>query len=220
LPAAVIERLPVRYNYDNRYFSDRFQGIPRDGYGALLEKLTADAQIEVRLNCDFVPGAEWTEQFRGVPMVYTGPIDRYFGYRLGKLGWRTVDFEYEKLEDCADFQGCAVMNYADSEPKWTRILEFKHFHPEREVREASGRAKSVRTVIAREYSRAAGPEDEPYYPVDTGRDRDLLKQYQELARASAPEVFFAGRLGNYRYYDMDDTIAAALDLFESLRVRR
>jgi UDP-galactopyranose mutase len=124
------------------------------------------------------------------------------------------------LEGCADFQGCAVMNYADPVPKFTRILEFKHFHPEREGREGPGREESGRTVIAREFSRAAGDGDEPYYPVDTEADRRLLARYRELARATAPEVIFAGRLGDYRYYDMDDTIAAALDLFDELSARR
>ncbi|MDR2453274.1 MAG: UDP-galactopyranose mutase, partial [Bifidobacteriaceae bacterium] len=204
LPGAVIGRLPVRYNYDTRYFSDPRQGLPREGYAALWRRLADHPLVEVRLGHDFLAGAGPLTKAAcagQVPVLFTGPIDRYFDYQLGELGWRTLDFEWERPE-VGDFQGCAVMNYADLEPAWTRIIEFRHFHPERDY-------PAERTVIAREFSRLAGPGDDPYYPVGTPQDRARLERYRELAAAEA-QVWFGGRLGRYQYLDLDMAVAAAL----------
>ena len=206
LPASIISRLPVRYNYDNRYFSDRHEGLPVDGYRAWFERMVDHPRIDVRLGVDFFDeDAEFSKSrtFGNVPIVYTGPIDRYFDYCEGPLGWRTLDFEQEIL-DVGDFQGCPVMNYADVETSYTRILEFKHFHPERSY-------PDDRTVIVREYSRRAERTDEPYYPVNTPEDRAKLAAYRELAREESA-VMFGGRLGSYMYLDMHMAIASALQL--------
>jgi UDP-galactopyranose mutase len=207
LPGAVISRLPVRYNYDARYFSDPYQGLPVDGYAALWEKLADHPQIEVRLGEDFLAdtpdGGLYTKAncVGQVPVVFTGPIDRYFDYVCGELGWRTLDFVWDHPAT-GDFQGCPVMNYADLAQPWTRIIEFKHFHPERDY-------PADRTVIAREFSRLAAMGDEPYYPVATPQDRARLERYREAAKAE-PNVVFGGRLGRYQYLDMDMAIAAGL----------
>jgi UDP-galactopyranose mutase len=204
LPARIISRLPVRLTYDTRYFSDRWEGIPCDGYGAWLTKMANHPRIRLYLNTDWFDIRTHTPA--GIPVVYTGPIDRYFDYRAGRLNWRTLDFELEILKT-GDFQGTSVMNYADPDVPFTRIHEFRHFHPERT--EPPGR-----TVIMREYSRAAHIDDEPYYPVNTPDDRRKLAAYRELAKAERG-VIFGGRLGRYQYLDMDMTIAAALTTYES-----
>jgi UDP-galactopyranose mutase len=147
----------------------------------------------------------------GTPIVYTGPLDRYFDFADGRLGWRTLDFEQEVLP-VGDFQGTAVMNYADLDVPWTRIHEFRHFHPERPY-------PPDRTVVVREYSRRAGPADEPYYPVNTPADRAVLARYRERA-AAEPDVLFGGRLGTYQYLDMHMAIAAALTLVDNAVVPR
>jgi UDP-galactopyranose mutase len=141
-----------------------------------------------------------------VPVVYTGPLDQYFGYREGALSWRTLDFQQEVL-DVGDFQGTPVMNYADEDVPWTRIHEFKHFHPEREH-------PADRTVVVREYSRTSGEGDEPYYPVNGSRDRELLTRYRQLAREE-PDVWFGGRLGTYQYLDMHMAIASAMSMVDN-----
>ena len=208
LPASVVSRLPVRFTYDNRYFSDAHEGLPAQGYGAWFERLADDPRIEVRLNTDFFDPAQPASKdavLGRVPVVYTGPVDRYFGFCAGELGWRTLDLEQEVLP-VGDFQGTSVMNYADLDVAWTRILEFRHFHPERAYPDDA-------TVIVREYSRFAGRDDEPYYPVATAEDRARLAGYQRLAQAE-PQVYFGGRLGRYQYLDMDKTIGAALDLVD------
>jgi UDP-galactopyranose mutase len=203
LPADIITRLPVRFDFDNRYFSDRYEGLPRDGYYRIFERMIENPLIEIKTGVDFFSARP--ELPAGVPIVYTGPIDRYFGYRLGHLGWRTLDFEREVIQ-VQDFQGTSVMNYADIEIPFTRIHEFKHLHPERAVyREAS-------SVIMREYSRSAGKNDEPYYPINTADDRAMYRKYRELAEREA-NVVFGGRLGTYRYLDMHQAIGAALRLF-------
>jgi UDP-galactopyranose mutase len=204
LPASIIARLPVRYSYDNRYFSDAYQGLPAQGYTAWFERMVDHPLIDVRLGADFL--AEDGEFTRSrvvghVPVVYTGPVDRYFGYEAGELAWRTLDFQTEVVE-VGDYQGVSVMNYADEDVPFTRILEFRHFHPERDY-------PNDRTVIAREYSRFATREDEPYYPVSTSMDRERLAAYRELAR-DEPKVHFGGRLGTYQYLDMHMAIAGAL----------
>ncbi|MCL2595788.1 MAG: UDP-galactopyranose mutase [Promicromonosporaceae bacterium] len=212
LPASIITRLPVRYTYDNRYFADRYEGLPVEGYTAWFEKMMDHPRIEVRLGTDFLDESEPFNKATTVgrvPVVYTGPVDRYFGYAVGDLSWRTIDLAEEVLE-VGDYQGCPVMNYADEDMPYTRVLEFRHFHPERNY-------PSDRTVIHREFPRAAGRGDEPYYPVNTPADRRRLATYQELATAE-PDVHFGGRLGTYRYLDMDKTIAAALSLANRLLV--
>jgi UDP-galactopyranose mutase len=210
LPGSVIGRLPVRYTYDSRYFSDPHQGLPTDGYAALWERLADHPRVNLVLGQDFLDGAgNWSKAacVGEVPVLFTGPVDRYFDYSAGRLGWRTLDFEWERPAT-GDFQGCAVMNYADLTDPWTRILEFRHFHPERDY-------PADRTVIAREFSRLASEADEPYYPINTPADRTRLESYRALA-ADQPGVWFGGRLGRYQYLDMDMAVAAALTLADKL----
>jgi len=204
LSADIITRLPVRYNFDNRWFNDTHEGLPVDGYTAWLTKMADHPNIEIRLETDFFGVAE---EFRGkVPIVYTGPVDEYFGNSEGRLSWRTVDLEAE-VKQVDDFQGCAVMNYNDQSVPWTRIHEFKHFHPERTY-------ISGKTVIVHEYSRNALDDDEPYYPVNTAQDRAKLLKYRELAKQE-PMVLFGGRLGTYKYLDMHMAIGSALSMFDN-----
>ena len=206
LPASVISRLPVRYTYDSRYFNDAYEGLPVDGYTAWLRRMADDERIEVFLDTDFFDTNQPLNRdavVGRVPVVYTGPIDRYFDFSEGDLSWRTVDFEKEVVPT-GDFQGCSVMNYGDLSVDYTRIIEFRHFHPERDY-------QKERSVIFREYSRFAGRDDEPYYPVNTAEDRRKLLAYRALA-ASQPDVYFGGRLGSYQYLDMDMAIASALTL--------
>ncbi|WP_373289957.1 UDP-galactopyranose mutase [Longimycelium tulufanense] len=209
LPANIITRLPVRYSFNNRYFNDTWEGLPVDGYTAWLERMADHPNIEVRLNVDFFHVRN--ELPAGVPVVYTGPLDRYFEYSEGYLGWRTLDFEREVLPT-GDFQGTSVMNYADEAVPFTRIHEFRHFHPERE-----DRYPRDKTVIVREYSRFADKEDEPYYPINTAEDRAKLERYRELARKETAErrVLFGGRLGTYKYLDMHMAIGSALTMFDN-----
>ncbi|MBO1900613.1 UDP-galactopyranose mutase [Leucobacter weissii] len=207
LPAEVISRLPVRYTYDNRYFNDTHEGLPVDGYTAWLERMADHPNIEVRLDTDFFDTAQPLNRAATVgqvPVVYTGPIDRYFDYAEGELGWRTLDFEQEVLP-VGDFQGTSVMNYAGADVPYTRIHEFRHFHPERDYPED-------RTVIMREFSRFAERDDEPYYPVNTPADRERLLAYRALADAERG-VLFGGRLGTYQYLDMHMAIGSALSMF-------
>lgn len=212
----IIKRLPVRYNYDNRYFNNKYEGLPVDGYEAWFQKMidSCGDKVEVRLETDCFTDPEIKKlRENKILTIYTGPIDKFYDYRFGELKWRSIDLEKEVL-DVDDFQGCPVMNYADLEPKYTRIHEFKHFHPERHN---DGYAEnSGKTVIVREYSKTWTRDDEPYYPVNTADDRKKLAQYQELA-AREDNVVFGGRLGEYAYYDMDKTIAAALAKFAELR---
>jgi UDP-galactopyranose mutase len=207
LPAEVISRLPVRYTYDNRYFNDTFEGLPVDGYTAWLERMADHPNIEVRLNTDFFDETQPVNKkavVGRIPVVYTGPVDRYFDYTGGTLSWRTLDFEQEVLP-VGDFQGTPVMNYADASVPYTRIHEFRHFHPERDY-------PTDKTVIMREYSRFAERGDEPYYPVNTPADRESLLSYREL-QAGEPNVFFGGRLGTYQYLDMHMAIGSALSMY-------
>jgi UDP-galactopyranose mutase len=201
LPANIITRLPVRYNFDASYFADTWQGLPKQGYCRLFERMAANPLIRIQLNTDFFA---IRDHLPDVPLIYTGPLDRYFNFQLGQLGWRTLDFQREVLKT-GDFQGTAVMNYADEDVPFTRVHEFRHLHPER-------RADPSRTVIFREYSRRAGPGDEPYYPIDTSADRRLYDLYRALA-AREDNVIFGGRLGTYRYLDMHQAIGAALNVF-------
>ncbi|WP_209022036.1 UDP-galactopyranose mutase [Nocardioides sp. 503] len=208
LSADIITRLPVRYTFDNRYFNDDFEGLPTDGYTAWLTRMAEHPDIEVRLETDFLdPANGVAEQFKGkVPIVYTGPVDEYFDNAEGRLSWRTVDLESETL-DVDDFQGTGVVNYNDQEVPWTRILEFKHLHPERTYLPG-------KTIVVHEYSRFAEDDDEPYYPVNTAEDRAKLLKYRELAKKE-PMVLFGGRLGTYKYLDMHMAIGSALSMFEN-----
>jgi UDP-galactopyranose mutase len=207
LPPEIISRLPVRYTYDSRYFSDTWEGLPTDGYTALLERMADHENIDVQLKTDFFDVRD--DVVGDAPVLYTGALDRYFDYREGRLGWRTLDFEREVVE-VGDFQGTPVMNYAAQDVPFTRIHEFRHFHPERDY-------PQDRTVIMREYSRAAEGDDEPYYPINTSTDREMLLRYRELA-AKEEGVVFGGRLGTYQYLDMHMAIAAALGTVDNVLV--
>jgi len=211
LPPEIISRLPVRYTFNNRYFNDTYEGLPVDGYAAWLEKMAAHEHIDVRTGTDWF---EVRDSIRAenpdAPVVYTGPLDQYFDYAEGRLGWRTLDFEQEVLE-VGDFQGTPVMNYNDADVPYTRIHEFRHFHPER------SEYPSDKTVIVKEYSRFASEDDEVYYPINTPEDREKLEAYRRLAAEEAEQhnVLFGGRLGTYQYLDMHMAIAAALTLFDN-----
>ena len=209
LPASIISRLPVRYNYDSRYFNDKYEGLPVDGYTAWMERMVASDLIDVYLDTDFFAPENPLNKAAvvgKVPVVYTGPVDRYFDYSAGDLSWRTVDFEKEVVET-GDYQGCSVMNYGDIDVPFTRIIEFRHFHPERDYQDK-------KTVIFREFSRFADHGDEPYYPVNTAQDRERLEQYRELMK-NEDRVFFGGRLGTYKYLDMHMAIASALTMLDN-----
>jgi UDP-galactopyranose mutase len=205
LAPEIITRLPVRYTFDNRYFNDKYEGLPVDGYTAWMERMVDHPNIEVRLNTDFF---DVRDEFVGqVPIVYTGPLDAYFANSAGELSWRTVDL-IVSVENVGDFQGTPVMNYADEDVPFTRIHEFRHFHPERDW------YPKDKTVIVHEYSRFAESGDEPYYPVNTAADRKKLLTYRELARAE-PDVLFGGRLGTYKYLDMHMAIGSALSMYDN-----
>jgi len=209
LAAEIISRLPVRYNYDNRYFSDAHEGLPVAGYTAWLEKMASHDRIEVRLDTDFFDTSQEINKANvigNIPVVYTGPVDQYFDYSEGRLGWRTLDFERE-VKPTGDFQGTSVMNYADPDVPYTRIHEFRHFHPERNY-------ATDKTVIMREFSRFAKGTDEPYYPVNTPQDREQLVKYRDLGRNESG-VLFGGRLGTYKYLDMHMAIGAALSMVDN-----
>jgi UDP-galactopyranose mutase len=205
LAAAIITRLPVRYNFNNRYFSDTYEGLPTNGYTKWLENMADHDKIEVRLDTEFFDVKD--DLVGSVPIVYTGPVDQYFDNCLGSLSWRTIDLE-TSVEPVGDFQGTSVMNYADQDVPFTRIIEPRHFHPERD------HYPSDKTVIQREYSRFAGEGDEPYYPINTADDRAKLLEYRELAR-SEKQVMFGGRLGTYKYLDMHMAIGSALSMYDN-----
>jgi UDP-galactopyranose mutase len=205
LPAEIITRLPVRYTFNNRYFSDTFEGLPVDGYTAWLQRMADHPNIEVRLDTEF--SGLRPDLVGNVPVVYTGPLDEYFGYSAGDLGWRTLDFELEVLPT-GDFQGTPVMNYADEDVPFTRIHEFRHFHPERSW------YPEDKTVIMREFSRFASRGEEPYYPINTAEDRARLLEYRGMADGEAG-VLFGGRLGTYKYLDMHMAIASALSMYDN-----
>ncbi|MFO0408006.1 MAG: UDP-galactopyranose mutase [Labrys sp. (in: a-proteobacteria)] len=198
LPESIITRLPVRYTFDNRYFNDQFEGLPVNGYIYIFERMLDHPNISLLLETNYF---DIKNTIKAHYTAYTGPIDRYFDYCYGELGWRTIDFEFIRLNE-NDFQGTAVMNYADQDNPFTRIVEFKHFHPHRQY-------TSNRTIIAREYSRFAGRDDEPYYPIGTENDKRRYLAYRQLAENEA-NVHFGGRLGTYRYLDMHQAIGAAL----------
>ncbi|MBB6507743.1 UDP-galactopyranose mutase [Rhizobium soli] len=195
LPASILKRLPVRFNYDDNYFFHRFQGMPENGYTEMVERILNHERIDVRLGTRFTrPDAASFDH-----VFYSGPLDGYFDFELGRLGYRTLDFD--RFSYNGDYQGCAVMNYGDLDIPYTRITEHKHFSPW-ETHEKS--------ICYREYSRACGPSDIPYYPIRMADEKALLERYVELARTQQ-NVTFVGRLGTYRYLDMDVTIREALD---------
>lgn len=201
LPASILKRLPVRFTYEDSYYAHPHQGMPRNGYTAIVEAILDHPRINVHLKRAFHPGD--ADQFDHA--IWTGPLDAWFDYRHGRLGYRTLDFEEFHFD--GDFQGCAVMNYGDVDVPYTRITEHKYFSPWEE---------HERTVCFREYSRAATPNDIPYYPIRLTDDRELLDRY--LADAQRAEgVSFVGRLGTYRYLDMDVTIGEALDAADTIR---
>ena len=196
LPSFIIKRLPLRFTYDNNYFNDKYQGIPVGGYTKIIEKLLDG--IEVKLNTDFFKEYRDFEKIAD-KLVFTGMIDEYFDYKLGVLEYRSLRFEHEK-KDCVNYQGSAVVNYTEKGIPYTRIIEHKHFE--------FGTQDS--TVITREYPKDWSKGDEPYYPINNERNNDLFEKYKELA-SNHENIIFGGRLGNYKYYDMDAVIASALE---------
>ena len=202
LPAFIIKRLPVRLTFDNNYFNALYQGIPVGGYTKMVANMLDG--IEVRLNTDYLKNKEELDQLAD-KVIYTGAIDAYFNYKLGNLEYRSVRFETEVL-DKPNFQGNAAVNYTDRETPWTRIIEHKWF----EFGKDENGNDLPKTVISSEYSSEWKPGDEPYYPVNNERNSDLYKKYKELADKE-DKVVFGGRLGEYKYYDMDQVIASALN---------
>ncbi len=203
LPAFIIRRLPLRFVFDNNYFNDPYQGIPIGGYNLLINKLLEGA--EVKTNCDFF--REYKDSWRDLAdtLVYTGQLDEYFDFRLGRLDWRTVSFK-TRIEDTPNYQGNAVVNYTSHDVPYTRVIEHKHF-------ESFGQAvyDNPKTVISEEYSTEFQPGMEPYYPVNDDRNNSLADQYRALA-AAEPNVLFGGRLAEYKYYDMAPVIEKVLNM--------
>lgn len=195
LPASILKRLPVRFNYDDNYFAHRFQGMPKDGYTAMIAKMLDHPNITVELGRKMSRDEAMTYDH----VFYSGPLDGWFDYKLGRLGYRTLDFERFTFE--GDYQGTAVMNYGDTSVPFTRITEHKHFSPWETHRGS---------VLYREFSRACGPDDIPYYPIRLVNEQNMLEAYIAEAKTE-PRVSFVGRLGTYRYLDMDVTIREALD---------
>ena len=194
IPAAVLKRLPLRFSYEDSYFNHPYQAIPRDGYTPIVAGILDHPRIEVRLSQAY----DESERDQFDHSIWTGPLDAWFGYRFGRLGYRTLDFEEIRAD--GDYLGCSVMNYGDLEVPFTRIAEHKHFAPWEE---------HEKTVCFREFSRQAGEDDIPYYPIRLANDKSMLSQYLEAARGETG-VTFVGRLGTYRYLDMDVTIGEAL----------
>ncbi len=200
LPAFIIQRLPVRFTYDNNYFNDRFQGIPTGGYTPMIERLLDG--IEVRLNTDY---SEIKKEISAEKVIYTGPIDEYYGYCFGSLAYRSLSFKIVDMADEDNYQGIAVMNYTEADVPYTRIIEHKHFaYDQPEV------VSQNHTVISKEYPQAWSKGMEPYYPVNDVENQALYEKYRDLA-SDDPRVIFGGRLGQYQYLDMDDTVRAALN---------
>jgi UDP-galactopyranose mutase len=204
LPSEVFTRLPLRFNFETRYFNDKYEGLPLEGYGKFIESIAANKLIKIEVEIDFFKQHDMIDG--DTLVVYTGPIDEFFKYKYGQLGWRTLDFETERLP-IDDFQGTSVMNYADLDVKFTRIHEFQHLHPERQKR-------IDETIIMREFSRISEIGDEPYYPINSPADRSALISYRKDA-AVLKNVIFGGRLGTYQYLDMHMAIASALNTFEN-----
>ena len=204
LPPDIITRLPVRMTFNDFYFDDDHEGLPLAGYAEIFRKMLGTEGISVHTGVDYFDVRSRLPA--GVPVIYTGPVDRYFDYLAGELGWRTLDFERE-VTPTGDYQGASVVNYPDPDVSFTRIHEFRHLHPERDYQ----REKSV---IFREYSRFANRNDEPYYPINRPADKAGYDAYRVMAEAE-PNVIFGGRLGTYRYLDMHQAIGAALRVFDT-----
>ncbi len=205
LPSFIIKRIPVRFTYDNNYFNDRYQGIPIGGYTQLVEQLLQG--IDVRVNTDFFQMRDIWNETREVTydkVLFTGMIDEYYGYKLGELEYRSLEFEEEYLDTCENYQGNAVVNYTAYDVPYTRIIEHKHFEY----------GKGTGTVVTREYPKQWTKKEEPYYPINDDANNALYIQYEKLAQQEEM-VLFGGRLGQYRYYDMDKVIEAALEMVES-----
>lgn len=203
LPAFIIKRLPVRFTYDNNYFNDRYQGIPIGGYTKIIEKMLSG--IEVKLNSNYFSNRKYYESI-SKNIIYTGPIDEFFAYKYGELEYRSVYFETTVLDE-VNHQGNAVVNYTDYETPYTRIIEHKHFEFD---------TKTPKTVISKEYSKSWKLGDEPYYPVNDEKNNTLYNKYKEEA-LKLDNVFFGGRLGQYKYYDMDKVILEALNFIENIK---
>jgi UDP-galactopyranose mutase len=201
LPASILKRLPVRFNYDDNYFAHKFQGMPRDGYTAIIAAMIDHPNITVHLESNF--DRSMKEHYDHV--FYSGPIDAYFDYELGRLGYRTLDFKMGRME--GDFQGCAVMNYGDVDVPYTRISEHKHFTPWE---------SHEQTLYFEEYSRLCSENDTPYYPIRQTQEQAMLQQYVQKAQKEN-NITFVGRLGTYRYLDMDVTIKEALDVVDRFK---
>ncbi len=202
LPAFIIRRIPLRFTFDNNYFSDKYQGVPESGYTELVEKLIEGA--DVRLSCDYFYNKQEFDSM-AERVIYTGEIDKYFGYCYGALQYRTVRFETSLMEGVDNYQGNAVINYTDSDTPYTRIIEHKHF--------VFG--KQPDTIISKEYSTEWSVGEEPYYPVNDDRNNSLYEKYKGLA-AKEENTFFGGRLAQYKYYDMDKVIEQAFSMVERL----
>ena len=195
LPPSIMRRIPLRFTYDNNYFNDPLQGIPKGGYTAVIGKMLEGA--EVRTGVDFLEDREGFEAMADL-VVYTGPIDAYYGFCFGPLGYRGLRFEHERM-DCPNYQGVAVMNFTDAETPYTRVIEHKHFEF----------GEQPTTVVSREYPTAWEPGDDPYYPMEDAGNVGKYGKYLDLSQGN-PKVRFGGRLGEYRYYDMQDTVKSAL----------
>ncbi|WP_413294130.1 UDP-galactopyranose mutase [Bdellovibrio sp. HCB185ZH] len=205
LPASILKRLPVRFNYDDNYFSHKFQGMPKNGYTHIAEQIAKHPNIKVQFNTVFDKN---DQKFQGYDHTfYSGPLDAYYDHQFGDLGYRTLDFEVLRAE--GDYQGCAVMNYCDNSAPYTRITEHKYFAPWE---------SHTKTVVFKEFSRACGKDDIPYYPIRLVAEQELLNKYLNLANQEK-KVTFVGRLGTYRYLDMDVTIAEALQTAEDFLSR-
>jgi UDP-galactopyranose mutase len=201
LPREIIQRLPVRFTYDNNYFNDKYQGMPVDGYTKIFEKLLSD--VEVRLNIDYLSDKNyWDSVAKNV--IYTGPIDAFFNYEFGELEYKTTRFDHKKI-DKENYQGCSVMNYTDGEIPYTRTIEHKHFE----------NSESPVTWVTWEYPEDYSREKEPYYPVNDAINNSIYKKYKELADR-LPNIYFGGRLAEYKYYDMHKVIESALDFIKGL----
>ena len=200
LPAFIIKRLPVRYTYDNNYYNALFQGVPEEGYTEIIRKMLEGA--DVKLGCDYFADRSGLESVAG-KIVFTGQIDAYFDYSLGVLEYRTLRFETEIRNDTDNFQGNAIVNYTERDIPFTRCMEHKHFYPGLSVKG---------TVLTREYPSEWTKGSEPYYPVNNEKNNALYGKYKELAREKCPDVIFAGRLGEYKYYDMDAAVKRAVEI--------
>jgi UDP-galactopyranose mutase len=204
LPPEIFGRIPIRFSFNDRYFSDKFEGSPVNGYGKIFELMASHPNIKLITDTDYL-SLDFTPNSNQL-VLYTGAVDKYFDLKFGSLTWRTLDFEWQTLT-MEDFQGASVVNYADLSTPWTRIHEFKHLTPERKTTRG--------TIIAKEFSRLAQSTDEPFYPVNTDIDKEILKKYRLLA-TSEKNVVFGGRLGRYQYLDMHMAIASGLKLSDEI----